>query len=107
MAKAKQTLYNILKGKFLVDESASKNWYMLVFLAGLALVMIASSHAIDKKVQDIAILNKEMRERRDVFIATRSDLMKLKMESAIIKKLEEQGLFIPDNPPHKIVVKEK
>ena len=105
MAKAKQTLYNILKGKFLVDESAPKNWYMLVFLAGLALMMIASSHSIDKKVQEIAVLNKEMRERRDIFIATRSDLMKLKMESSIIKKLEEKGLFIPENPPKKIIVK--
>jgi len=105
MAKAKQTLYNILKGKFLVDEDAPKNWYMLVFLAGLALVMIASSHGIDKKVQEIAILNKQMREKRDIFIATRSDLMKLKMESSIIKKLAEKGLFIPENPPQKIVVK--
>ena len=105
MAKAKQTLYNILKGKFLVDEGAPKNWYMLVFLAGLALVMIASSHSVDQKVQEIAVLNKEMREKRDIFIATRSDLMKLKMESSIIKKLEEKGLFVPENPPQKIVVK--
>ncbi|MDY7394530.1 FtsL-like putative cell division protein [Aureibaculum sp. 2210JD6-5] len=105
MAKAKQTLYNILKGKFLVDEGAPKNWYMLVFLAALALIMIASSHGIDKKVQEIAVLNKKMREKRDIFIATRSDLMKLKMESSIIKRLEEKGLFIPENPPQKIVVK--
>ncbi len=105
MAKAKQTLYNILKGKFLVDERAPQNWYMLVFLAGLALVMIASSHGIDKKVQEIAIMNKQMREKRDIFIATRSELMKLKMESSIIKKLAEEGLFIPENPPQKIIVK--
>ncbi|MBJ2173688.1 S-adenosyl-methyltransferase [Aureibaculum sp. A20] len=105
MAKVKQTLYNILKGKFLVDEGAPKTWYMLVFLAGLALFMIASSHAIDKKVQEIAVLNKEMREKRDVFIATRSQLMKLKMESSIVSRLAERGLFMPENPPKKIMVK--
>ncbi|HBS11026.1 MAG TPA: S-adenosyl-methyltransferase, partial [Flavobacteriaceae bacterium] len=30
MAKIKQTIYDILKGGFLVDEGAAKNWMMLV-----------------------------------------------------------------------------
>lgn len=106
MAKVKQTVYNILKGKFLVDEDAPKNWSMLIFLASLALIMIGSSHSIDRKVQKIATLNKEMRELRSAFVATRSDLMKVKMESSIIKKMEEEGLYIAENPPQKIVVKE-
>jgi hypothetical protein len=102
----KQTIYNVLKGKFLVDEGAAKNWGMLIFLASLALIMIGSSHSIDKKVQKIAVLNKEMRELRSAFVATRSDLMKLKMESTIIRKLETKGLYIAENPPQKIIVKE-
>ena len=105
MTKVKETIYNILKGKFLVDEDAPKNWSMLIFLASLALIMIGSSHSIDKKVQKIAVLNKEMRELRSAFVATRSDLMKVKMESTIIKKLEQQGLYIAENPPQKIIVK--
>ena len=103
----KQTVYNVLKGKFLVDEGAAKNWGLLIFLASLAIIMIASSHNIDKKVQKIAILHKKMREYRSVFVATRSDLMKLKMESTIVVKLEEKGLFIAENPPQKIIVKKK
>jgi len=106
MVKVKQTIYNLLKGKFLVDEDAPKNWRMLIFLASLALIMIGSSHSIDKKVQEIARQNKKMRELRSAFVATRSDLMKLKMESSIIRKLEEKGLFIAENPPQKILVKE-
>lgn len=102
----KQTIYNVLKGKFLVDEGAAKNWGMLIFLASLALIMIGSSHSIDKKVQKIAVLNKEMRELRSAFVAMRSDLMKLKMESTIIRKLETKGLYIAENPPQKIIVKE-
>ena len=105
MAKANQTIYNVLKGKFLVDKDAPKTWSMLIFLASLALIMIGSSHSIDKKVQKIAVLNKDMRELRDEFIATRSDLMKTKMESSIIKRLEEKELYIAENPPQKIVVK--
>ena len=35
MSKVKQTLYNILKGKFLVDEDAKKNWGFIIFLTFL------------------------------------------------------------------------
>jgi len=105
MSKTKQTLYNILKGKFLVDEDAKKNWGFIIFLTILALLMITSSHQIDKKVQKIAILNKEKRELRSKFVATKSDLMKLRMESNISEKLAEKGLFISQTPPKKIEVK--
>ena len=104
MAKVKQQIYDVLKGKFLVDEDAPKNWRLLIFLAALALIMIASSHSIDKKVQKIAQLNKQRSELRSISIETKSDLMKLKMESSIRKVLAEKGLFISENPPQKIKV---
>ncbi len=104
MTKVKQRVYDVLKGKFLVDEDAPKNWKLLIFLAGLALVMIASSHSIDRKIQKIATLNKKTRELNSQFIATRSELMKLKMESSITKKLQEKGLYISNTPPQKIKV---
>ncbi len=104
MSKAKQTIYNILKGKFLVDEDAKKNWGFIIFLTALALLMITSSHQIDNKVQKIANLNRNKRELRSLFVATKSDLMKLKMESSISKKLAENGLFISQTPPQKIKV---
>lgn len=106
MAKAKQRLYDLLKGKFLVDKDAPKNWSFLIFLAFLALIMIASAHGIDNKVQKIARLNKLNQELRSEFMATRSELMRLKMESSITKKLKDKGLFVSDNPPQKIIVKD-
>lgn len=106
MANFKQNIYDLLKGKFLVDEDAPKNWSMLIFLALLALIMIASAHSVDNKVQKIATLNKKKRELRSEFVATRSELMKLKMESSITKELAEKGLFISENPPKKIKVKQ-
>ncbi len=105
MSKVKQTLYNILKGKFLVDEDAKKNWGFIIFLTVLALLMITSSHQIDTKVQKISTLNKDMRRLRSQFVASRSDLMKLKMESSISKRLAENGLYISQTPPQKIKVR--
>jgi type II secretory pathway component PulL len=105
MSRVKQTLYNILKGKFLVDEDAKKNWGFIIFLTFLALLMITSSHQIDTKVQKIATLNKEKRQLYSQFVATRSDLMKLKMESSISKRLANNGLYVSQTPPQKIKVR--
>lgn len=105
MSKTKQALYNILRGKFLVDEDAKKNWGFIIFITFLALLMITSSHQIDRKVQKIAELNKEQRMLRSEFVATRSDLMKLKMESSISSRLAANGLFVSQTPPQKIKVR--
>ena len=100
----KQKVYNILKGKFLVDEDALKNWVFILFLTFLALMMISSSHSVDKKVQKIAKLVERKKELRSKFGATRYNLMQLKMETAIVKRLEEKGLFVSNEPPIKIVI---
>lgn len=105
MSKTKQALYNILRGKFLVDEDAKKNWGFIIFITFLALLMITSSHQIDRKVQKIAELNQERRMLRSEFVATRSDLMKLKMESSISSRLAANGLFVSQTPPQKIKVR--
>jgi len=58
----KKRINNILKGKFLVDEEAFKNWRMIIFLSVLALIMIASSHRADEKVHEIASLPHRLRK---------------------------------------------
>ncbi len=101
----KQTIYDILKGKFLIADDAMKNWRMLLFLSFLAIVMIASSHNAESKVHEIAKLNNEVRELRTQFVDGKTELMRLKMESSIIKKMTRKGLKRPTRPPHKIIVK--
>ncbi|MGB0949444.1 MAG: FtsL-like putative cell division protein, partial [Marinirhabdus sp.] len=58
----KQNIYNILKGKFLINDGAFKNWQFIIFLSLLALVMIGSSHTADKKVHSIARLNNDVKQ---------------------------------------------
>ncbi|AXT60955.1 S-adenosyl-methyltransferase [Aquimarina sp. AD10] len=101
----KQTVYDILKGKFLIADDAMKNWRMLLFLSFLAIVMIASSHNAESKVHEIAHLNDEVRELRTQFVDGKTELMRLKMESSIIKKMTQEGLKRPTTPPQKIIVK--
>jgi hypothetical protein len=101
----KKKLYSILKGTFLVSDDSFKNWRVILFISGLAIVMIASSHRADKKVYDIARLTNEVKEMRSAFVDGRSRLMRLKMESAIVVKMKEKGLEPSVEPPKKIKVK--
>ena len=100
----KKGIYKILKGRFLVSEDSFKNWRAILFISTLAVIMIASSHSADKKVHEIARLNNEAKELRSAFVDGRSKLMKLKMESSIIKKVNEKGLTSSLIPPKKIIV---
>lgn len=108
MSKAKQNIYNVLKGKFLVSEDAFKNWRIIMFVVVLLLFMISRSHTTDRKVLRIAELNKEIRELKAEYIDTRTKVMRLELESSIQKKVAERGLLPSENPPQKIkVVKRK
>jgi hypothetical protein len=99
-------ILDILKGKFLVGgETAPKNWIFIIFTSFLAAVMIASSHSTDSKVHQIAALNEEVKELRSEFIDGQTDVQKLKLESEILKKLGEDGLYPSETPPFKISVK--
>ena len=101
----KKNIYNILKGTFLVSDDSFRNWRFILFISGLAIIMIASSHSADKKVYDIARLKNEVKEMRSAFVDGRSKLMRLKMESHVIAAMKDKGLMPSVIPPKKIKVK--
>ena len=105
MSKLKQKTYDFLKGKYFTNETALKNWQIVVFIVVLLLFMIGSAHSVDKKVIRIAEMNKELRELKAEFVDVRSVAMQLKMESTIGNKVKEKEIFPTEKPPYKIIVK--
>ncbi len=103
----KQSVYDILKARFLIKEDALKNWRFIVFLILLAIVMIANTNRFEQKVFKIAALSNEVKELRSEFVDRRSELMKLKMESTVSANMEAKGIFPSSVPPRKIKVKAK
>ena len=101
----KDNFYNLLKGKFLISDEAFKNWRFIIFLSVLALIMIASSHSADKKVHYITKLNNDVKELKSEYVDIRMKLMQAKMESKIIKTMENRGLYPSVLPPQKIMIK--
>jgi len=100
----KKSLYNILRTKFLIDDDALKHWNFILFIVFCAIIMIANTHSFEQKLFRIADLNTENKELRSKFSDTRTQLMKLKMESSISKKMSQIGIYPPDVPPIKIRV---
>lgn len=107
MAKISNSVYDLLKGKFLIQEDSFKNWRFIFFIVGLVMFMIASAHNSDKKVMEIAELNKEIKELRAEFVDIRSISMKMKLESTIKNKVAAFGLKPSENPPQVISVTSK
>ncbi len=104
MSKVKKGVYDFLRGSFLTDESAFKNWRIIIFVVMLLLLMITSAHRADKKVIQISELNKKKRELRAEYVDTGTILMRMKMESNIKEKAKERGLQPLQSPPKKIKV---
>tara|TARA_X000000950_G_C13363312_1_gene437339 strand:- start:188 stop:514 length:327 start_codon:yes stop_codon:yes gene_type:complete len=104
MAKVKKGVYDFLRGSFLTDESAFKNWRIIIFVVLLMLIMIYSAHSSEKKVFQISELNKRKRELRAEYVDTGTILMRMKMESSIREKAKARGLKPSKTPPKKIKV---
>ncbi len=104
MQKVKKNVYDILRGSFLTDESAFKNWRIIIFVVALLLIVISSGHSADEKVVKIAALNKKKRELHAEFVDTGTILTRMKMESSIKKRVKSKGLAPSKIPPQKIKV---
>jgi hypothetical protein len=103
----KNGIYSLLKAKFLVSDDALKNWKFIVFLVLIGMIMIANNHLYDAKNYKITELTNQVKELRSEFVDKRSELMKLKMESTVAKKMEARQIFPSEVPPVKVVVESK
>ncbi|AZQ45087.1 FtsL-like putative cell division protein [Nonlabens ponticola] len=96
---------NILRGSFLTNDDALKNWKFMLFSAMLALIMIYSGHSLERKSHYISQLNEEVNELRSQYVEGQRELMFLQMESTIASNLKPTGIKPPSSPPQKITVK--
>jgi hypothetical protein len=98
-------IYNVLKARFLVDEDANRNWGFILFVIFLAILMIANTNRYELKIFKIKALETKVKELRSEFVDRRSELMELKLESTIEKKMVAKEIKPSSVPPVKIKVK--
>ena len=104
MSAIKSSIFNLLKGDFLVNKDSFKNWRFILFVVALLLLMIASAHSSDKKVMEIARLTNEIKELRAEFLDKRSISMGMRLESTVRKKVIDLGIIPSEQPPQVIKV---
>lgn len=97
-------IYDFLKGKFLISDDAIHNWRFILFCTVLAIFMIACSHDAERKVHQIARLNKEVKDLRSESIEAKKNVMKLKMKSSIEEKVLPLGMITANEPAKKLKV---
>ena len=97
-------IIDIIAGKFLLEKTNLKSVRFILFIFFLAVVMIYSSHSVDRKIFSIDKLNNEINIVENSYIETRKELMKSKMESSIRKKLVDKEIRPSLNPPLKIII---
>ncbi|WOI21829.1 MULTISPECIES: FtsL-like putative cell division protein [Nonlabens] len=98
-------VYDILKGSFLTNDDAFKNWRFIIFAVFLSIVMIYTGHSFEKKVHYIGQLAEQENELRSQYVDGQRELMFLQMESTIANKLKKRGIAPAKNPPQKIIIK--
>lgn len=81
-----------------------RNWRFIIFLILIAILMIGNAHSYEQKIFRINELENEVKELRSVFVDRRSELMELKMESTISRKMEVIEILPSSVPPRKIKV---
>jgi len=96
--------YDILRGNFLTNQDAFKNWKFILFVTGLALVMIFTGHSFESKVHYIGELNDNVSELRSEYVDGQRQLMFLQMESTVASRLKNTGIAPAKEPPNKIIV---
>tara|TARA_B110000444_G_scaffold62742_1_gene58681 strand:- start:854 stop:1159 length:306 start_codon:yes stop_codon:yes gene_type:complete len=94
----------IVLGNFLIEEGSLKNWRFIIFLFSLAIIMIFSSHSVDKKIISIADLKYEISVLESEFLENRKSVMRLKMESNVASFMKEREIKSSKNPPKKVII---
>lgn len=96
----KKGILHFLKGTFLTNEDAFKNWRFILFVAVLAGIMISSAHRADKKVHELARLNEEVLELRSEFVDVKTRLQQMRLESNVMMRVSDEGLAPTSTPPN-------
>ena len=97
-------IIDIIAGKFILEKTNTKTVSFIFFVFFLAVIMIYSSHSVDRKIYEINKLNNQLSGVENNYLNVRKELMNSKMESSIRQKLVDKDIKPSLNPPVKILI---
>jgi len=69
------------------------SWRMILFISSLAILVIYSSHQVDRKVFQMSKLNEQLKDLRSKHIDMRTQLMSLSKLTKVAKDVQSIGLL--------------
>src|SRR5699024_5680689 len=96
--------FDLIRGQFLMNETAYNKWIFFAYLSGLELIMISVWNRTEEKVHEISEKSAELKEIKSRYVDVRMQRMQLQLESEIIGRMEVRGLAPSNTPPTKIVI---
>ena len=109
--KAKKTkkpgMKSFIGGTILTDERVTSQLPFLLYLAFLAMLLIANRNWSEKTIRQVEVLQDTIDELRSESITMSAKLMDASRPSEVARKVEKAkiGLKEPIKPPKKIIIK--
>lgn len=82
-----------------------KNLPFIVFVGFLGTIYIANAHYAEKKVREIQILQKDLKETRWRYMSLKSELMYNSKQVEVAERAKDLGLKESKEQPKKIVIR--
>ena len=82
------------------------NWFLVLFIAILAVPYIWYAHKTDRKIRELDSLNRKVKELRSEYVTLKSEIVSKNKQSDILEKLEEGRLKPLETAPY-IIEKKK
>ncbi len=103
----KPGMKSFIGGTILTDERVTRQLPFLLYLAFMAMLLIANRNWSEKTIRQVEVLQDTIDELRSESITLSAKLMDASRPSEVAKKVEQAniGLKEPVKPPRKIVVR--
>jgi hypothetical protein len=100
-------IQHVLDGSIITQDKILQRWPYVIFLVGLAILLIANNYASEKTIRQTNAVKKELKELQTEHLSTLSEFLKKSQQSEIAKKLDDIGIKESVVPPKKIIVPKK
>lgn len=106
---AESYIQKVLSGKWLVPETFTKNYKLIILLIVMFVIMIYQQYRVEALYVKTMKYRQTLKVVRTEFIYSSVELMNTTLETAVIKKVNERipGLKIPEKKPVVITIPPK
>lgn len=101
--KTGNSLKELLEGRIVADKFKRNGWFVL-FVTVLGVWYISNGYSMEKLHRERNLLESEVRDLRFESITAAADLMFIRKQSEVIKRIKEEGLTLEESkePPVKL-----